>query len=211
MNAAKQGRSKSTANSFLELVLIVAVALGLALIIQAFVVKPYRIPSESMVPTLQVGQRVLVNRLAHRFGDPKVGDITVFHPPSGSDEMPLDQCGIRPARGAACDKPTPGESDINFIKRIVGGPGDTISVRDGRVIRNGKATSEPFISDTCANNAGPVCTLPRTITIPPGHWFMMGDNRGESDDSRFWGPVPTAWIIGPAVATYWPPSRINIF
>ena len=211
MNAVKPKKEKSTGSSILELIVIVAVALGLALLIQAFVVKPYRIPSESMVPTLQVGQRVLVNRMTTRFGDPSVGDITVFHPPAGSEQMPLDQCGERPAQGAACDKPTPQESDVNFIKRIVGGPGDTISIIKGRVIRNGKTTSEPFISDTCANDNGAACTLPKTITIPPGHWFMMGDNRGESDDSRFWGPVPTAWIIGPAFATYWPPSRINIF
>ncbi|MCX6371306.1 MAG: signal peptidase I [Solirubrobacterales bacterium] len=211
MSAAQQKKDKSTANSILELIVIVAVALGLALLIQAFVVKPYRIPSESMVPTLQVGQRVLVNRLTTRFGEPSVGDVTVFHPPAGSEQMPLDQCGQRPQQGAACDSPTPQESNINFIKRIVGGPGDTISIIKGRVIRNGKTTSEPFISDTCANDNGAACTLPKTITIPPGHWFMMGDNRGESDDSRFWGPVPTAWIIGPAFATYWPPSRINIF
>lgn len=211
MTADKAKKQKSTASSILELIVIVAVALGLALLIQAFVVKPYRIPSESMVPTLQVGQRVLVNRLTTRFGEPSVGEITVFHPPAGSEQMPLDQCGARPAQGAACDKPTPQESNVNFIKRIVGGPGDTISIIRGRVIRNGKPTDEPFISDTCANDAGAQCTLPKPITIPPGHWFMMGDNRGESDDSRFWGPVPTAWIIGPAVATYWPPSRINIF
>jgi len=211
VSAAQQKKDKSTANSILELIVIVAVALGLALLIQAFVVKPYRIPSESMVPTLQVGQRVLVNRLTTRFGEPSVGDVTVFHPPAGSEQMPLDQCGERPQRGAACDSPTPQQSDVNFIKRIVAGPGDTISIIKGHVIRNGKTTSEPFISDTCANDTGAACTLPKTITIPPGHWFMMGDNRGESDDSRFWGPVPTAWIIGPAFATYWPPSRINIF
>lgn len=211
MNAAKPKKEKSTGSSIIELIVIVAVALGLALLIQAFVVKPYRIPSESMVPTLQVGQRVLVNRMTTRFGDPSVGDVTVFHPPAGSEQMPLDQCGERPSQGAACDKPTPQQSNVNFIKRIVGGPGDTISIIEGHVIRNGKMTSEPFISDTCANDNGAACTLPKTITIPPGHWFMMGDNRGESDDSRFWGPVPTAWIIGPAFATYWPPSRINIF
>ncbi len=209
MKAAKQ--KKSTGSSIVELIVIVAVALGLALLIQAFVVKPYRIPSESMVPTLQVGQRVLVNRLTTRFGDPSIGDITVFRPPAGSEQMPLDQCGERPPQGEACNKPTPQRSNVNFIKRIVAGPGDTVSIVRGRVILNGKLTSEPFISDTCAGGNGAACTLPRTIKIPPGHWFMMGDNRGESDDSRFWGPIPTEWIIGPAFATYWPPDRINIF
>ena len=99
-------------------------------------------------------------------------------------------------------------SDLNFIKRVVAGPGDTLSIQDGHVILNGKPQEEKFIRPC---DSGEECTFPVPITIPPGHWFMMGDNRGESDDSRFWGPVPTAWIIGPAFATYWPPNRINIF
>ena len=201
---------KSTGSSILELVVIVAVALGLALAIQAFLIKPYRIPSESMVPTLQVGQRVLVNRVGTHFGDPKVGDILVFHPPAGAESAGVNQCGEEPKPGAACDKPTPQKANVNFIKRVVGEPGDTIAVRDGRVIRNGKPTKEPFIADTCRNDAGAGCHFRNPITIPPGHWFMMGDNRGESDDSRFWGPIPKAWIIGNAFATYWPPSRIGV-
>ena len=209
--AAGERKKKSAGSSFLELIVIVIVALGLALLVQAFVVKPYRIPSESMVPTLEVGQRVLVNRVTGRLGSPSVGDITVFNPPNGAERPPLDQCAVRPPRGAACDTPTSVRSDVNFIKRIVGGPGDTIAVRGGRVIRNGKPADEPFISDTCATGAGAACDLPVPIKVPPGHWFMMGDNRGQSDDSRFWGPVPEAWIIGPAFATYWPPDRIGIF
>ncbi len=211
MSERGTSRSASAGSSLLELVLIVAVALGLALGIQAFIVKPYRIPSESMVPTLEVGQRVLVNRLGMHFGDPKVGDILVFHPPSGAEASPPSQCGDHPPTGAACDQPTSTKSSVNFIKRVVGVPGDRISIRSGRVIRNGKPTKEPFISSTCADNTGAGCTFPKTITIPPGHYFMMGDNRGESDDSRFWGPVPKSWIIGDAFATYWPPNRIGIF
>ncbi len=196
---------KSGGNSLVELVIIVAVALGLALGIQAFLVKPYRIPSESMVPTLDVGQRVLVNRLGNRFGDPEVGQVTVFHPPRGSE---TNECGVNDLpEDAACSRPTSGEADVNFIKRIVAGPGDRISIRDGRVIRNGRAASEPYIRD-CGGSEG--CDLPRTVTIPPDHWFMMGDNRGSSDDSRFWGPVPRESIIGGAFATYWPPKRIGL-
>ena len=198
-------------NSLVELVLIVGVALGLALGIQAFLVKPYRIPSESMVPTLKVGQRVLVNRLGNNFGDPQIGDVTVFHPPKGSDD---DTCGTtnRPdfepdQEGRACSKPTAGKADVNFIKRIVAGPGDTLAVEDGHVILNGKRQREPFIA-ACAG--GGSCNLPKPITIPKDHYFMMGDNRGSSQDSRFWGPVPRDWIIGNAFATYWPPKRIGL-
>ena len=209
MSRSDTPEAKSTGSSILELVVIVAVALGMALAIQAFLIKPYRIPSESMVPTLQIGQRVLVNRIGMHFGDPKVGDILVFHPPEGAESSTGDQCGEQPKSGAACDQPTPKKASVNFIKRVVGAPGDTIAVRNGRVIRNGKPTKEPFISDTCRNDAGAGCNFRNPITVPPGHYFMMGDNRGESDDSRFWGPVPTSWIIGEAFATYWPPKRIG--
>jgi signal peptidase I len=199
---------KSTGNGLLELVVIVAVALGLALGIQALLVKPYRIPSESMEPTLDVGQRVLVNRIGQRLGDPHVGDIVVFHPPKGSES---DTCGDPDlGDGRPCDRPTSARADVNFIKRIVAGPGDTIAVREGHVIRNGRLQREPYINGTCVGNAGRGCNLPDAIRVPPGHWFMMGDNRGESDDSRFWGPVPEKWIIGGAFATYWPPKRIGL-
>ncbi len=210
MSRRDSAEAKSAGSSLLELVVIVAVALGMALAIQAFLVKPYRIPSESMVPTLTVGQRVLVNRIGTRFGEPSVGDVLVFNPPAGAESATGDQCGEQPKPGAACDKPTPERADVNFIKRLVGGPGDTIAVRDGRVIRNGKPTKEPFISDTCVDDAGAGCNFRNPITIPPGHYFMMGDNRGESDDSRFWGPVPESWIIGAAFATYWPPDRVGL-
>jgi signal peptidase I len=205
-----QSEGRSSGSSLLELVLIVAVALGLALAIQAFIIKPYRIPSASMVPTLKVGERVLVNRIGQRIGEPHVGDIVVFHPPAGAESAAGSQCGARLRAGAPCEKPTPQKAKVNFIKRIVGAPGDTISIRQGRVIRNGKLQKEPFINDTCKNDEGTGCTFPTAITVPPGHYFMMGDNRGESDDSRFWGPIPKSWIIGGAFATYWPPSRIGL-
>jgi signal peptidase I len=193
-------------NSLVELVVIVAVALGLALGIQAFLVKPYRIPSESMVPTLEIGQRVLVNRIGARLSAPDIGDSTVFHPPAGSE---TNQCGAPQADGQACGRPTQARSDVNFIKRVVAGPGDRISIDDGHVVLNGKRQSEPFARfEGCSNGD---CDFPREITVPPDHYFMMGDNRGASDDSRFWGPVPRKWIIGGAFATYWPPDRIGVF
>ena len=186
--------------------MIVAVALGLALGIQAFLVKPYRIPSESMVPTLEVGQRVLVNRIGMRFGDPGVGDVVVFHPPLGAEQQ--NTCGSGPPEPQqVCARPTPQKADVNFIKRIVAGPGDRIRVVDGRVIRNGQPVREPY-ARRCGG--GDVCNFPREVRIPPDQYFMMGDNRGSSDDSRFWGPVPRDWIIGPAFATYWPPKRIGL-
>ena len=189
-----------------ELLVILAVAFGLAYVVQGWVIKPYRIPSGSMEPTLDIGQRVLVNRLSHRLGsDPKVGDIITFHPPAGADETP-PRCGAQQADDQPCPAPTPTQSKQTFIKRVVGVGGDRISVRGGHVVRNGKLQSEPFIA-SCAGGQG--CDLPRTITIPRGYVFCMGDNRGASDDGRFWGPIPIDWVIGEAFATYWPPKRVG--
>jgi signal peptidase I len=199
-------RPSSASGSLLELIMIVAVALGLALGIQAFLVKPYRIPSESMVPTLEIGQRVLVNRIGARFGDPDVGDVVVFHPPAGAEQD--NTCGSGPPpEGRVCDQPTREKADVNFIKRVVAGPGDRIAIVDGHVVLNGKRQEEPFIRPC---GGGSDCDFPREVTVPADHYFMMGDNRGASDDSRFWGPVPRDWIIGGAFATYWPPDRIGL-
>jgi signal peptidase I len=187
------------------LAVIVALALALALAIQAWIVKPYQIPSGSMEPTLDIGQRILVNRFVYHFKDPKIGDIVVFHPPAGADNG--TECGVTPKRGEPCSEPTQAESSQNFIKRIVAGPGDTLSVEDGHPVVNGvEKADEPYINPCGGVEA---CNLPKKITIPPDMYFMMGDNRGASDDSRFWGPVPRDWIIGEAFATYWPPDRIG--
>jgi signal peptidase I len=197
--------------STIELVVIVAAALFFALTIQALAVKPYRIPSGSMLPTLKPGQRILVDRFSHRLGgDPALGDVTVFLPPKGADNGTCGHPGEGPfyAGGPetrhACSLPTAARSDTTFVKRVVGMPGDTIAVVNGHVIRNGRPAREPFAS-ACA---GAECNL-NPITIPAGSYFLMGDNRGNSDDSRFWGPVPRKWIVGKAVISYWPPRDVG--
>jgi signal peptidase I len=204
-------RPRGKRGGLIELVVIVAFAFGLALAVQAWAVKPYEIPSQSMEPTLEVGQRVLVNRFIYHFEEPQIGDIVVFHPPAGADSSTA--CGVtakgRQPRevGEPCPKPVSEESGQTFIKRIVAVPGDTLSIEEGHPVVNGvEKKNEPYITP-CGE--APACNLPKTITIPPGHYFMMGDNRGASDDSRFWGPIPRSWIIGEAFATYWPPDRIG--
>jgi signal peptidase I len=184
-----------------ELALTIAVAIGLALAIQAWAVKPYKIPSSSMEPTLNEGQRILVDRL---FFSPHVGQIVVFHPPSGAES---EQCGRPHPASAPCDWPQPSESKQTFVKRIVAGPGDVIKIEDGHVIRNGRRERDSYIAPCSAQE--PNCSYSAAIRIPKGMWFMMGDNRGVSDDSRYWGPVPTSWLIGNAFFTYWPPDRIG--
>src|SRR4051794_31249951 len=165
---AKSTTSDSGRGSFVELVMIVVVAIGLALLIQAFLVKPYRIPSASMEPTLDIGQRVLVNRLGNYFGDPSVGDVIVFHPPQGAVAAAGQQCGAQPPEGQVCMKETPGEADTTFIKRVVAGPGDRIRVVGGVVIRNGKRLNEPYARP--CNGGG--CDFPAEVRVPAGHWFM---------------------------------------
>lgn len=201
---------RSALATLVELAVIVVTALALALGVQAFLVKPYRIPSGSMLPTVHINQRVLVDRLAMNFSSPSIGDIVVFHPPKNYDEGCADPNEGENPEGqdapAACQVPWTQPSSQTFIKRVVGLPGDHLSIRNGHVIRNGKPESDPYIVP-CDGAAA--CNFPQTITIPRGYYYMMGDNRPDSEDSRFWGPVPRSWIIGKAFLTYWPPDRIG--
>ncbi|HEY1458119.1 MAG TPA: signal peptidase I [Solirubrobacteraceae bacterium] len=230
---APEPKAKSTLHGFVELVVIVLGAIGLALGIQAFIVKPYRIPSGSMEPTLIVGQRILANRIGMSISGPHVGEIVVFHPPKGASN---EQCGPTPGQRvhfgtSPCDETNPEEdTGTNFIKRVVAGPGDEIYVSEGHVYRRAAGKSsfvgehDPYIKpcqgrgEITIPRSVPLspqrfatsCDFPQAIKIPRGHWFMMGDNRGGSDDSRFWGPVPTGWMIGGAFATYWPLDRLGL-
>jgi signal peptidase I len=159
----------------------------------------YRVPSGSMEPTFSIGSHALIRALV---STPTVGDVVIFHPPEGAEQ---EECGpvahIVKLGGEACSAPVPQESSVKFIKRVVAGPGDEIYIKEGHVYRKATSTNtfvaeqEPYIRE-CGTS--PECNFTKPIKILPGHWFMMGDNRGESDDSRFWGPVPTEWIIGVA-------------
>jgi signal peptidase I len=198
--------SGSRLRGLIEIVGTVALAIGAALLIQAFLVKPYKIPSSSMYPTLHVGQRILVNRLSTH---PGVGDIVVFHPPAGANNDYGPQCGAAdqgPSHPQPCDVHTANPSTQTFIKRVVGMPGDTLQIRAGHVWRNGVEETGSYIQP-CTDPTS--CTFSQTIKVPQGEYYMMGDNRGDSDDSRYWGPVPQSWIIGEAFFTYWPVDRIG--
>jgi len=186
--------AKKPMNPVLEIVLILAAALGLWYVTNGWVVKPYRIPSASMEPTLNVGDRVLVNRFIYRLHDPRRGDIIVFHPPGRGDEA------VRNANT---------EASVYYIKRIVGLPGETIEGRNGHIeiceapSQDCRALNEPYLHQKAtASDFGP-------IQIPQGRYFMMGDNRAISDDSRDWGTLPRGYIIGKAFATYWPLDRLR--
>ena len=209
MASTSKKKPKGLVANGVELVVTIAIAIGLALLIQAVLVKPYRIPSGSMIPTLAIGQRILVNRLDTH---PGLSDIVVFHPPTGAVTGD-GECGS-PSQGAghaqACDKAIPVESNQTFVKRVVGLPGDHLKIVNGYVYRNGVKETGSYIQQ-CDKVIGADCNFPKTIVVPAGEYYMMGDNRGDSLDSRYWGPVPQKWIIGVAFATYWPIDRIGIF
>ena len=170
-------------------------AIAIVLAIKAWVVNPYRIPSSSMEPTLHCAggdgcvadysDRVLANRFIYRFRDPERGEIVVFKTPARARE----QCG---AGGT-------------FVKRLLGLPGDKIAMRSGFVYVNGKRLAEPYVEP---ERRDPSET--QSWKVPKDGYFMVGDNRNASCDSRRWGAVPRVNLIGPVFATYWPPSRISV-
>src|SRR5579875_1884535 len=167
--AATTKRTKGPVANIIELLVTVGIAVGLALLIQAFLVKPYRIPSGSMIPTLSIGQRILVNRLNTH---PGIGDIVVFHPPTGAVSGEGEGVCGDPDQGAghaqACDKDVPAESTQTFVKRVVGLPGDHLQIIDGYVYRNGKKENLAYKMRTalatsgfipCTNSPSSDCTF----------------------------------------------------
>lgn len=178
-----------------ELLLPAMVALGLAFVIQTAVAKPYEIPTESMVPTIEAHDRVIANRLIYRFRDIRRGDIIVFSPP--------------PAAIEPCGRPSP---DVPFVKRVVGLPGDVVEVR-----RNGPT----LVNGTPLTVEGPLTNgyAKRFPAVPAGHVLVLGDNRNASCDSHEWegsppNPavdpfVPISSVIGQAEVTYWPLNRVS--
>jgi len=158
-------------------------------------IRYYSVASGSMEPTLQVGRRVAVD-VDER--TPRLGDIIAFHAPVGAESStPVCGAGYEgDGSTAPCGIPTPQESSVVFIKRVAAGPGSEVSIAGGHAVVNGHVANEPYIA-ACGDDAR--CSFPTSVYVPPGSYFLLGDNRGVSDDSRFWGPIPSAWIIGTVV------------
>jgi signal peptidase I len=177
-------------------VVTLAVAVGIVLAVKAWVVNPYRIPTSSMEPTLHCAQpaegclatasdRVLANRFIFRFRDPERGQVVVFRTP--------------PEAARLCN----GASGT-FVKRIVGLPNETIEDRGGFLYADGRRLDEPYAHGRDGTHSG------KRWVLGPDEYLMVGDNRNNSCDSRVWGPVPRANLIGPVFATYWPPDRLAL-
>lgn len=177
-----------------ETVETVFVALALALITRAAVAEPRYIPSESMLPTLKVHDRLIVEKISNYTQQYKRGDILVFYPPVDHENTSFLSNTLKWLGFS---------SSPAYIKRVIGLPGETIEVRDGKVWINGQALDETsYIKDP------PLYEMP-PLKIPPGHFFMMGDNRNNSMDSHVWGPLPIKNVIGHAAFRFWPPQRIG--
>lgn len=186
---------------FKELPGLIIIAFALALLIKTFLIQAFFIPSESMVPTLRVGDRVLVNKLVYDFGEPQRGDVIVFENPSLQDPdgnvFEAVWNWLVEGLGFSTD-PTK-----DFIKRVVGVPGDTVEMKKGKVFVNGELIAEPYISNRGAQDYAPT-------QVEADHVFVMGDNRPNSQDSRSaLGQIPLDKIVGKAFVLLWPPSRIE--
>jgi signal peptidase I len=182
--ARAEARRRRRKRAIIEWVIVLLVALGVAVGMRTFVVQTFYIPSGSMEPTLNIGDRILVDKLSYHLHAVHRGDIIVFSRPPG-------------------ETLEPGVNDL--VKRVIGLPGETISGQDGQVFINGKALPEPWLpKGVVTGNFSPV-------KIPKGYYFVMGDNRGFSSDSRVFGPISGSLIVGRVVMRIWPLSHITIF
>ncbi len=171
---------KKRRGGILEFFIILIVAFVLVFgFVRPFVVEAFRIPTESMVPTLEVGDRVLANKFIYRFTEPERGDVVVFRSVAGDGQT--------------------------LIKRVAGVEGDEIRVQGGALFVNGETQDEPYLNQEIPDTSTPYGPQ----TVPEGHVFVLGDNRGNSGDSRVFGPVPVENIEGEAFLVFWPPSHIG--
>ena len=199
--AAKQARhaaadQERSGRWIVELLGVVVVAVVVAVVLRTFVVATYSIPSGSMEPTLQIGDRIVVDKLSYHLHGVGRGNIIVFSTP------PKEDCAGPPV--------------ADLVKRVIGLPDETISLSGGQVYIDGHVLAEPWVppKEKDATYPGPVGTpysLYRPYRIPAGDVYVMGDNRTESCDSRYWGPVPESTIVGKVDLRIWPLSRLAIF
>ena len=163
----------------------VIIAIILALIIRAFIVQAFKIPTGSMRPTLMEGDRILVNKFIYKFKEPKRGDIIVFRSPEDKKK--------------------------DFIKRLVGLPGETLEISNGMILIDNKAVDKDSVMrERYYYNRGDFGVEGQTMEVPLDAYYVLGDNSISSRDSRYWGFLPKKYLIGKAFLLYWPPTRIRL-
>lgn len=197
-SASEQGQAAEKSehrHPLVEWVFIIVLALVAALLIKTFAIQAFYIPSASMEPTLKPHDRVLVDKLSYELGSPHIGNIIVFRRPPADTDI----------------------QDDDLIKRVVALGGQKLWVKDCHVYVNGKAIAQPYLPKGWQSPNSPYCTtwpstspLPNPYTVPKGYVFVMGDNRDNSYDSRYWGPLPDSYIVGRAFLRMWPLDRLGI-
>ena len=178
--------ARAIGSFFLDIIETVVIALSVFLIIYLFFMQPHQVNGQSMVPTFLDRQYLLTDKVSYKLNTPERRDMIVFHAP--------DDAGCPP--GGSCD----------FIKRIIGVPGDTIEVKEGKVFLNGLLLEEDYLPASYTTQAG-AYTRNKTITLRDNEYFVMGDNRDHSSDSRAWGPIGFEDMVGRVFFRYWPLSK----
>ena len=207
-SAVSVGKRHSSAwRTVREIPLLLGFAALIAFLLKTLVAQAFYIPSESMVSQLQINDRVVVSKIAYRLHPPRRGDIVVFDCPKAACRLKPPEPRTSMARrvlhnvGEAVGLVQP--STEEFIKRVVGLPGETVEGKDGHVFVNGRRLIEPYL------DRGTTTSTFATLTVPPGHLWVMGDNRGNSSDSRVFGPIPRTSVVGRTVLKVWPPGSAS--
>ncbi|HWD07553.1 MAG TPA: signal peptidase I [Actinomycetota bacterium] len=192
-----------------ELPVLVIVAIAVAVLIKTFLIQAFYIPSGSMENTLLINDRILVSKFAYDFSTPKPGQIVVFVAPPLATELPPPPAGFqRFVNTVRADLGLPSTSE-DYIKRVVAVAGDTVEIRNARLSVNGHQVSEPYLD---ANARQPTSMTDYGPYVVPAHdIFVMGDNRGDSQDSRYFGAIPVSSVVGQAIVRLWPVNRLRVF
>ncbi len=168
---------------FLDILEVVVFALAIFLFVYLLILRPHKIKGASMEPNFPDAEYLLTEKVSYYRGEPQRGDVIVFKPPVSEED--------------------------EFIKRIIGLPGERISLSGGKVYINGKRLSESYLSDTLPTNGGNFLPEGKEYEVPPGNYFVLGDNRPHSSDSRIWGPITKDKMSGRAWLIYWPINKVG--
>jgi len=182
---------KSFSTLVLDFIETIVIGLSLFLVVYLFLLQPHQVNGKSMYPNFESGDYLLTDKVSYRVGTPQRGDVVVFHAP------PAANC----PEGTGCD----------FIKRVIGLPGETVRVNDSTIFINNQPVDESqYLAETVVTDAGNFTANNRTISLGPDEYFVSGDNRPHSSDSRAWGPISSESIVGRAFLRYWPTSIFGL-